>query len=114
MGRYIVAYHAPLSARQRLAQATPEQAMAGVQQWIDWSQKLGKSLLDPGKPFGQAIRITPEGTGPAQSSLVGMSVIEAADMDAALVLVGNHHHLHWAEGCEITVHEEIAIPELAG
>ena len=49
MGRYFVAYHAPLSARERLAQATPEQAMAGVKQWIDWSHRLGDKLLDPGK-----------------------------------------------------------------
>jgi hypothetical protein len=114
MGRYIIAYHAPLSARQRLAQATPEQAMAGVQHWIAWSHKLGASLLDPGKPFGQTVRITPTGKGPAQSDIVGMSVLEAPDMEAALALVGDHHHLHWADGCEITVHEEIAIPEMAG
>lgn len=114
MGRYIVVYHAPLSARERLAQATPEQAMAGVQQWVAWAQKLGASLLDPGRPFGQTVELTPAGSAPAHSDMVGMSVIEAPDMAAALALVGDHHHLYWAEGCSITVHEEIGIPELAG
>lgn len=112
MGRYFVAYHAPLSVRERLAQATPEQAMAGVKQWIDWSHRLGDKLLDPGKPFGQTMQVTPKGIAPAQSDVVGMSIIEAPDMETALTLVGDHHHLHWAPGCEITVHEEIAVPEL--
>lgn len=112
MGRYFVAYHAPLSVRERLAQATPEQAMAGVKQWIDWSHRLGDKLLDPGKPFGQTMQVTPKGIAPAQSDVVGMSIIEAPDMETALTLVGDHHHLHWAPGCEITVHEEIPVPEL--
>jgi hypothetical protein len=114
MGRYIVAYHAPLTARQRLAQATPQEAMAGVQQWIGWAQRLGPKLVDPGKPFGQAMRVTSEGTSPTQSDIVGISIIDADDMTGALALVGDHHHLHWAPGCEITVHEEIAIPEMDG
>ena len=112
MGRYFVAYHAPLSARERLAQATPEQAMAGVAQWVQWAQRVGDKLVDPGRPFGQAVQVTPAGVVPVQSDVVGMSIIEAPDMKTALGLVGDHHHLHWAPGCEITVHEEIAIPEM--
>jgi hypothetical protein len=27
-------------------------------------------------------------------------------------MVKDHHHLHWAEGCEIVVLEEMPIPEL--
>jgi hypothetical protein len=112
MPRYIIAYHAPLSARERLAQATPEQAMAGVQLWIDWAKKLGPHLIDPGRPFGQAVKVTPAGAAPVSSDMVGLSVIEAADMDEALSLVKDHHHLAWAPDCSITVHEQIAIPEL--
>ncbi|MEO8686449.1 MAG: hypothetical protein ABI414_16600 [Devosia sp.] len=112
MPRYIVAYHAPLSARERLRQATQEEAMAGVQLWIDWAKKLGPHLIDPGRPFGRAMRVTPTGTAPANSDMVGLSVLEADSMEHALSMVEGHHHLAWAPDCSITVHEQIAIPEL--
>lgn len=111
MTRYIVMYHAPLSARERLAQATREEAMAGVQQWIDWSARLGDRLVDAGRPFGAGVKVTREGVEPADNPVVGISVLEAGSMDEAVAMVRDHHHLRWAEGCEIVVREEIAIPE---
>jgi hypothetical protein len=42
-----------------------------------------------------------------------MSLIQAPSMAGALDLVRDHHHLYWAEDCEIEVLEEMAIPELA-
>ena len=39
MRRYIVLYQAPLSVAARLALATPQEAMNGVQRWIDWSER---------------------------------------------------------------------------
>jgi hypothetical protein len=114
MGRYIVSYYAPLSVRERFAQATPAEAMAGMQLWVDWAAKLGPNLLDPGRPFGRAVKLTKSGASGADSNIVGMSILAAPSMDAALAMVADHHHLHWAPDCEITVHEEIAIPELQG
>lgn len=29
-------------------------------------------------------------------------------------MVKDHHHLHWAPDCEITLLEEMAIPEMQG
>jgi hypothetical protein len=42
-----------------------------------------------------------------------MSILQAGSMDAALVMVKDHHHLQWAEGCEIVVLEELPLPEMA-
>jgi hypothetical protein len=41
-----------------------------------------------------------------------MSILQATCMDEALKMVDDHHHLHWAEHCEIVVLEEQPIPEL--
>ncbi|MDB5528589.1 MAG: hypothetical protein JWR51_1692 [Devosia sp.] len=114
MGRYIVLYSAPISVKQRFAQATPEEAMAGMHMWIDWAKKLGKSLLDPGRPFGRAVKVTAAGTTSSDSPIVGMSILEAPSMDEALTMVKDHHHLRWAPDCEITLLEEMPIPELQG
>jgi hypothetical protein len=111
MNRYVVLYKAPLLARERLAQATPEEASEGVRQWVEWGGRVGDALLDPGRPFGQAMSVTESGRVVADNEVVGMSILAADSMADALELVGDHHHLRWAEGCEIVVLEEIAIPE---
>jgi hypothetical protein len=41
-----------------------------------------------------------------------MSILRAESMDDALEMVSDHHHLHWAEDCEIVVLEEMPIPEM--
>jgi hypothetical protein len=112
MNRYIVLYKAPLSVAARFAQATPEEAQQGLKLWINWAQKLGPALLDPGKPLGNAVRVTRGAAAPTDSRVIGMSLIQAGSMEGALDLVRDHHHLSWAEDCEIEVLEEMAIPEL--
>jgi hypothetical protein len=114
MNRYIVLYRAPLSVAERFAAATPEEAQEGLKLWVAWSEKLGDALLDPGKPLGNAIQVTPDGTSPTDSRIIGMSIVQAGSMPEALEMVKDHHHLHWAEDCDILVLEEMAIPELSG
>jgi hypothetical protein len=112
MSRYVVLYSAPLSVKERFAEATPQQAAAGMQLWVDWAQKLGGKLIDPGKPLGQAMTVTQGGAKKTDSDIVGMSILEAGSMDEALGMVKDHHHLRWSADTEITVLEEVPIPEL--
>ncbi|MEC3918808.1 hypothetical protein [Nocardia sp. CDC160] len=112
MNRYIVLYYAPLSVAERFAQATPEQAAAGLRLWTEWSDRIGTGLLDPGKPLGNARRVTPTRISETDSEIIGMSILQADSMARALDMVRDHHHLHWAEDCEIVVLEEQPIPEL--
>lgn len=112
MGRYIVLYSAPLAVAERFAQATPEEAMKGMKLWVDWAEKMGPALVDPGKPLGAAVKVTKAGVAKTESRIIGMSILQANTMDAALEMVKDHHHLHWAEDCEIVVLEEIPIPEM--
>lgn len=112
MQRYIVLYYAPLSVAERFAQATPEEAMKGMQLWVDWAGKIGTDLVDGGKPLGNARKVTKEGVTQMDSKIIGMSILQANTMDEALEMVKDHHHLHWAEGCEIVILEEMPIPEM--
>lgn len=112
MHRFIALYRAPQNVAERFAQATPEEAQQGLQLWIDWSARIGDALIDPGKPLGNAMDVTPSGVSRSSSDVIGMSILQAESMDDALRLVENHHHLHWAESCEITLLEEMPIPEL--
>jgi hypothetical protein len=112
MRRYIVLYCAPMAVAERFAQATPEEAMKGMSLWVDWAKKIGTALVDPGKPLGNAKKVTKTGITQSDSKVIGMSILQANNMDEALEMVKDHHHLHWAEDCEIVVLEEMAIPEL--
>jgi hypothetical protein len=112
MGRFIVLYQAPLGVAERFAQATPEEASVGMQLWVDWAQKIGPALLDPGRPLGNARRVTKTGAASAESHIIGMSILQADSMNEALEMVKDHHHLHWAEDCEMVVLEEMPIPEM--
>jgi hypothetical protein len=112
MGRYVVLYEAPLGVAERFAQATPEEAAVGVQLWVDWAQRIGPGLVDPGKPLGNAVRVTNLGATGTESNVIGMSILHAESMAEALEMVKDHHHLHWAEDCEIVVLEEMPIPEM--
>jgi hypothetical protein len=112
MHRFIVLYRAPQQVAERFASASPEEAQQGVRMWVDWAGKIGPALLDPGKPLGNAVTVHPSGVARSDTDIIGMSILQAESMDSALELVKGHHHLSWAEGCEITVLEEMPIPEL--
>ena len=113
MQRYIVLYCAPLAVAERFAQVTPEEAQQGMQLWVTWAEKIGSALVDPGKPLGNAMKVTKTGMTKSESKIIGMSILQANTMDEALEMVKDHHHLHWADDCEIVVLEEMPIPEMA-
>ena len=112
MPRFIILYRAPSEVAERFATATPEEAQAGVAAWTNWFAELGSALLDPGRPLGNATTVTPDGITHATTDVIGMNILQAEDMDAALGLVRHHHHLDWSESCTITVLEEMPIPEV--
>ncbi len=114
MKQYIVLYTAPITAAERFAQVTPEAAQQGMKLWFDWKEKLGSGLVDLGKQLGNAMKVTKDGITKTESNIVGMSILQANSMDEALAMVKDHHHLHWGEGAEILVLEEMPIPELQG
>jgi hypothetical protein len=55
--RFLVVYNSPVSARQQMAAATPEQAKAGMEAWIAWAQKAGGAVIDLGTPLQAAARL---------------------------------------------------------
>jgi hypothetical protein len=112
MKRYVVLYCAPQDVAQRFATATPEEAQIGLQRWVAWAQRLGPSLVDPGKPLANAVRVTERGIEPSSTSIMGMSILQAECRDEALSMVSDHHHLVWSDDCEILLLEEAGIPEL--
>jgi hypothetical protein len=109
MTKYVFIYHAPMTPADA-APPTPEQMEAVMGEWNAWADKVGDGMVDFGTPLDKGVRVTKEGTSPSTREVAGYSIIEAADMDAALELAQKHPHLNMPGGCEIEVHEAQAVP----
>ena len=106
MARFLVLYRAPVSAREQMANVTPEQAQAGMDLWTAWAGKVGDAIVDLGSPLGDAAIVR---DGEPYGDLAGYSILEADSRDALMELLQDHPHLHTAES-QVEVHEMLPIP----
>ena len=53
MTKYLVIYHAPAAAFEKMKDATPEQMKAGMEPWMQWAERCGDGLVDLGSPLGR-------------------------------------------------------------
>ena len=89
MPRFLVTYHGggmPESEEGR------QQAMAAFGAWVG---ATGKALVDPGAPLGPSRTVSAGSVtdGRAAEPFNGYSVLEAADLDAAVDLVSSHPYV---------------------
>lgn len=97
MAKFLVLYRSPVSAREQMASATPEQAQAGMEAWQAWAQKAGSAIVDLGAPL--------DGEG----DVTGFSILHAdtrGDIDEVLA---EHPHRH-LPGAGIDVLEFLSMP----
>jgi hypothetical protein len=109
MTKYVFIYHAPMTPAEA-APPSPEQMEAVMGEWTAWAGKVGDGMVDFGTPLAGGVLVTKAGTSPSTREVAGYSIIEAADLDAALDLARSHPHLNMPGGCEIELHEAQAVP----
>lgn len=110
MKKFLVLYNSSVSAAQQMANATPEQAKAGMDAWMAWAGKAGPAIVDMGCPLGAATAFTsPTDRKPASDTLGGYSVFQAESVDALKSVLEGHPHF-MAPGASIEVHEFIPLP----
>jgi len=110
MKKFIVIYHAPAEAMEQMANATPEQREEGMKPWMAWAEKCGDRLVDMGTPLTPGLKLNPDGSSEnSTKEVTGYSILQANNMDEAQELLQGHPHLGWAGGCDIEVHESIAL-----
>jgi hypothetical protein len=83
MAKYLLTYHGGGMPE------TEEEGAKVMAAWGAWMGSLGPALVDQGNPVGPSAVIANDGTtAPSHGSdtVTGYSIIEAADMDAALAL----------------------------
>jgi hypothetical protein len=95
MAKCLVLYHAPVSAGDQIANATPEQTQSGMDSWMAWAQRAGDAIVDLGAPLGDRRTVGGEaGSGDA----VGFSILQADSGSAVAGLLEGHPHLHLPGG----------------
>jgi hypothetical protein len=109
MKKYLVIYNVPVTGREQMAKATPEQMKAGADAWMRWAQKAGKNLLDLGAPLGNSARVTAGRPADHKTEIGGFSIIQADSRDALAALLAEHPHLTMP-GTTIDIHEFMPIP----
>ena len=91
MANYLLVYH----GGQTLENATPEQQARTMQDWTNWMEGLGSSLIDGGNPISRGWTISKDGTEEHAGSnpATGYSVISAESMDKAHLFAKNCPHI---------------------
>lgn len=84
MSKYMVFYNTTAAMRAQMAQIPPEQAGAGMQEWMTWGERVGERLVDMGSPL--------ENDGEADVQVSGYSIINADSQEQLDGLLQGHPH----------------------
>lgn len=79
MANFIIIYHAPTKEF-----SSPEEGQAHRVKWMDWIKELGDVMVNPGTPLGKSMIVSSEGVSETDKGMTGYTVVEAADLDAAV------------------------------
>ena len=113
MKKFLVLYKAPIASFEQMMKATPEQAKAGMDAWMAWSQKAASSIVDMGAPLGKAIKVTPGGASPIRNDLGGYSILQAESKEALAESLKGHPHFMTPDGT-IEITELMPMPGAPG
>jgi len=104
MKKFLVIYGSPVSAREQMSNATPEQAKAGMEMWMKWSQKAGSAIVDLGSTLGNSASVANGKATDTKSEIGGFSILQADSREALTALLAEHPHF-MMPGATIEVHE---------
>ncbi|WP_223787359.1 hypothetical protein [Marinicella meishanensis] len=88
----------------------PDDGSQHMQDWMAWVHGLGTAMLDPGLPVMASKTVSTTGVHDTESDdpVAGISILQAADFEAALAMVKPCPHL--SIGGTIEVAEAMDMP----
>jgi hypothetical protein len=104
MAKFLVLYRSSISARELMANASPEDAKAGMDAWMAWAGKAGEAIVDLGAPLDGARHV-----GDGSGDPTGFSILQTDSADDVVALLNQHPHLH-GPGNSIDVQEFLPLP----
>lgn len=103
MPKFLVTYHGSNMPHDAESMARAREA------FMSWAGKTGPALVDPGAPIAGTRSVSSNGAkdGLADGPFNGWSVIEAADLNAAVTLLSDHPFI--SRGGVLQINEPAAI-----
>lgn len=103
MAKFIYLYRGPATP---VSELTPEQGAARQAAFGAWMEKVGKALIDVGRPFGASASVRDDGTEGTAGNLIGYTIVEADDLAAAKALTEGLPFLSGSAGtCAVEIFE---------
>jgi len=91
MAKYMVLYNSTLTAGELMANASPEQMQASMDEWIqwrEWREAATKTVnVDFGLPLQAVNRVTPDGVTASNNQVSGYSIMEGGSKEAIIGLL---------------------------
>lgn len=109
MKKFLVLYKAPTASFDAMRKATPEQQKAGMQAWMNWSEKAKAAIVDMGAPLGKSMRVTPTGAAAASNDLGGYSIMQAESKEDLAAMMNGHPHFMTPDGT-VEIVELVPLP----
>lgn len=107
MPKFMILYRSQTAAADAMAQATPEEMQASMNEWIAWKDEVAKTFQFE---FGLPLQLRHHfGVEAHETGVSGYSMIEGDDKDALHAAIEKHPHLKMP-GASIDVFELLPIP----
>lgn len=112
MAKFLIIYNSTQSATETMANASPEQIKAIMDEWIRWQQDAGKTFkMEWGMPLQAVGRVTPSGVTASDIQAGGYAMAEGDSKEALMELLRSHPQLQ-RPGATIDVLEMLPMPGL--
>ena len=112
MAKYMVLYNSTATASETMANATPEEMKASVNEWIRWQNEAAKTAkVEFGLPLRTVSHISSSEVAKSDSQISGYATIEGDSKEDIIKLLQTHPHLK-RPGASIDLLEMLSMPEL--
>ncbi len=88
----MILYMAPISAEQQI-NFSPEEMEKGMEPWLAWYKKAGKTIVDMGAPLGKGECFDKKGSSKTKSQVAGYTIVQAKDLNEVKNIITDHPHL---------------------
>jgi len=85
MAKFLFLYSGPSEA----SKMSEEEIKAAKEAWDKWINPNKEMFVDSGSPFGESEAVVDDGSSKKPLDIIGYSLVEAADMDAAKKITKN-------------------------
>jgi hypothetical protein len=109
MAKFLVLYNSKMSASEVMSNASPEEAKAGMDAWMQWAQTNGDAIVDLGQPLEPRAHLESGSTGESSNEASGFSIMQGDSVDAVREALDDHPHLH-VPGNTIDLFEFLSMP----